>query len=578
MKHNWINLRKIGFADLILSFGAAVSLGFLIYTRYLQSFGYSLKRLFFGVLVVLFFSFLFGVITRLILSKYSENKQTYYKAIGFWMLISLLLTPYFLPIPHYPVADVFRHTSSVEIKMSAVDEAELIQLKGVWLEFEDTQISSSDFSFSQNWIDSSGKKFLKPNTVGELYWHGKVGELAKLSIFSMDTKMNVIVIWDGKEEKSILTDKTLLFQKKSTTPAWYYMLIVAAQSLFFGFLAFVFFSFLSFFIPVSWKSSFIAIFLLFLAFFAVYEHFQSPDITNKFDLQISYHENVLSGNSTNPWQYRLFSEWIVESAIRLVSLLPINATYYWGFALVRIVQNVLIYFLTYFYYRKLGYSKMLTLVGLLFVTGSLLNSFHKSGFSINTYFDLIFYLSAVLIILNNSINILPFLMIFASLNRETSGLIPFMVGMVFPGRKNEKIILTVTVTILALLFWLVPFVLLRVIYPDVELFIPYGHPPGIPLLLYNLSSEWLYLLFRFFGFVPVFGLVFFPFWPDLLKRLFVILVPVWIVVHLFASVISETRLFLVPQILVLIPGFLVCVQYIAKRLNTNVPYLNLAEL
>ena len=45
-------------------------------------------------------------------------------------------------------------------------------------------------------------------------------------------------------------------------------------------------------------------------------------------------------------------------------------------------------------------------------------------------------------------------------------------------------------------------------------------------------------------------------WPAPLKTFGLAVVPVWLAVHLFAAVIAETRLLLVPYALVAIPGAL----------------------
>jgi hypothetical protein len=61
---------------------------------------------------------------------------------------------------------------------------------------------------------------------------------------------------------------------------------------------------------------------------------------------------------------------------------------------------------------------------------------------------------------------------------------------------------------------------------------------------------------RFLSFAPFLGLIAFRQSPLVLKRFAIALVPVWILVHFLGSVVSEARLFLVPQILVFIPLFL----------------------
>ena len=50
-------------------------------------------------------------------------------------------------------------------------------------------------------------------------------------------------------------------------------------------------------------------------------------------------------------------------------------------------------------------------------------------------------------------------------------------------------------------------------------------------------------------------------WPLELRAFFWVIVPVWFLVHAFGSVMAETRLLLVPQAMVFIPGALLCLAH-----------------
>ena len=58
------------------------------------------------------------------------------------------------------------------------------------------------------------------------------------------------------------------------------------------------------------------------------------------------------------------------------------------------------------------------------------------------------------------------------------------------------------------------------------------------------------------GIIPFLALFSYRKWPHELKVFFWLIVPVWFLVHLFASTMAETRLFLVPYALIFIPGAL----------------------
>lgn len=562
-----INLYKSKQSSIIIaliSVTFVLSLSCLIYIYYLQAFGFSLKRIVFGFVIVALLSFLFYKITWLVTRKFFFESKPY-RALGFWLFIAVLLSPNLLPIPHYPTSPLFRPTSNIQIKIQIPgDGNESIRLKGVWLTFDNQQYSSSDFQISGNWVNDSGKIILISGSEVVLTWRGKIGERARLTIFPMDKAAYVTVLWDGEKESFSLTNTAISLVKKSATPFEYYLLITIAKIIITGYFLFVFLTGFSYIKNVRLQIAVVWIFLLSLCLITVYLHFQSTDITDKFDIQMGYHQSVIFGTALSPSQYRVFSEWLIEGLAYFVSLFNSNQPYYLVFTIVRLLQNVLIYSLSYLYYRKLGYSRNLTLVGIVFVTGALLNSFYKSGFSINTYFDVIFYLIGSMLIMNYFYSWLPLLMLVASLNRETSGLIPFLALSIVPivEERRPKIIFA----LFALFIWGVVFIILRFLYPARELFIPYGHPPGISLLLYNLSPASFGLLFRFFSVVPILGLIVCRHWPQVLKRFFIVLIPVWFLIHLFASVIAETRLFLVPEVLIFIPSFLIFLQLIWRKI------------
>lgn len=557
-------IRRHQLVLVLVSFFSAGSIVFLVYVQYFQTYGFSPKRILVGlfVLIALLFIFYFTAF-RIFDKSYKRDGIPLPSTIKFWMSISLLFSPHILPLPHYPASPIFQPESEVEIRFNFVEASgELVQLKGVWLSFNDKKFSVSDFVHSDAWIESSGRFFIDPREQGNLVWRGKIGERAKLIIFPLDAPAEVIVLWDGELSTKVLKDDPVSFSKKSATPLGYYFSITIARVIVMGFILSLFFGWFALLHAPAQRIGFISATLLVMSLFLVNAHFNSADITDKLDLQVAYHETVLAGDAPSPWQYRLFSEWILEGLIHLAGMFNSVNSFYIAALILRVGQNILIYFLAFLYFRKLGYSQETALIGILFLSGSLLNSFYKSGFSFNTYFDLVFYLGAGLLILRRSFFWLPFVMVVAALNRETSGLIPIMALSAIADIKNWK------AGFFQILFsffcWLVIFVVLRLMYSGAELFIPYENPPGIPLMLFNLRPEWFTPLLKFFGAVPLFGLTTIKRWTPLLVRFFVLMVPIWFGIHLIASVIAESRLFLVPQTLIFIPVFLLFIDSLKK--------------
>lgn len=554
---------------LFCSAAVSASTCFLLFVFFLQSFGVSVNRLIaglviFGVLVFIVYCWILFLLKHY----FNSVPESLYRHVVFWAIISALLAPYILPVPYYPVSPLFRMTSEVLIQFSFPEsDQEAVQLRGVWLVFDDKKISYDDFQLSDDWELRSGRYFIDTAINGSLSWKGKIGERAKLTIFPVDETAAITVIWDGKETSSILKDTPISFTKKAVTPFWFYGSIVLAQFVVVCFLLMAFFAVLDGISSRSQRTAIINLFIFTLSVLLVRIHFQSDDITRRFDLQIGYHEGIISGQAPSPWQYRVLSEWILSGLINLFSSLGYTESFYFGSFFIRVTQNILIYFTAYSYFRKFNGAETVSLIGVLFLSGSLLNSYYNTGFSLNTYFDVLFYLLAMLLVLKQTYTLLPLLMVLASLNRETSGLIPFLALVAMGDIRNQRN--KVVLVALAFLCWAVVFVGLRLGYPPREMFVPYGKDPGIPLLVFNLFPPPFFFLLRFFGFVPILGLAVWSRLKLLQKRLFYVIVPVWVIIHLVASVISETRLFLVPQIIVFIPAFLVFVAAVKEKITVK---------
>jgi hypothetical protein len=67
-------------------------------------------------------------------------------------------------------------------------------------------------------------------------------------------------------------------------------------------------------------------------------------------------------------------------------------------------------------------------------------------------------------------------------------------------------------------------------------------------------------VFRTVTVVPLVALWHYRRWPPPLRTFALTVVPAWVAVHLFAAVLAETRLLLVPYALVFVPGALMGVR------------------
>lgn len=275
--------------------------------------------------------------------------------------------------------------------------------------------------------------------------------------------------------------------------------------------------------------------------------------------QAARHRAVLRGAAPDPWQYRVLSEWLVHGLVRVARTLALPQPVAVAFLAFRSLQNLLVFVLAALYYSRLGLDRKAVLLGLNALAWGMTHAHYDSDLSLNTYGDLIVYLAAALLILGGrSVWVVP-LCVLAALNRESSVLIPFMMLAGYrvdhrtAFRKREAALLSGA----ALAAHVATYLGVRWILGPRPFFCPYGHCPGIDLLLYNVGRPitWINLLATS-GILPLLAVLSMPSWPSSLKVFFWVLVPVWLAVHFVAAVAAETRLFLVPLAVVVVPAAL----------------------
>jgi hypothetical protein len=272
--------------------------------------------------------------------------------------------------------------------------------------------------------------------------------------------------------------------------------------------------------------------------------------------QLERHRAVIEGTAITPWQYRILSEYVVAGLISGLTEMSVPRPVFTGFISFRLVQNITIFILAAWYYRKLGLSMYVTLLGLTLLAWGMTHSLYHSDLSLNTYSDLILYLLAGLIILYGHYWWIIPVTALGALNRETSGLIPFMLlayhAYPWPRRGVSKT--PILIAVLALAVFTVIFLGVRYLYGPRPLIYPIGIGMSIRVNFLN-PHAWAQLALTF-GILPFMALFFHSRWPRILKAFFWALFPAWVPIILYTSHMAETRLFLVPHALVIIPGVL----------------------
>ncbi len=314
---------------------------------------------------------------------------------------------------------------------------------------------------------------------------------------------------------------------------------------------------------------------IFLGLFTASEHIKARGISYlEYGNQIKRHQAVLSGNAGNPWQYRVLSAYLVEGTIRFFKKCGFQQYNAVSFICFRVLLDITIFLISFLYYRKLGLSEINVLIGMSLLAWGMSYAHYDSDLQFSLYFDIIFYLLAgTCILYRKAIWIVP-ISLFASLNRETSGLIPFLFLFSFITKEtisngiNEIRKQTNNIGIfgLSITLYIFIFFFLRIFYEEQTLFFPYGHAPGIDLLQYNLGRIITWdRLFATLGIIPLLAIIGYRKWPSQLKIFFWVIVPIWLVIHMFGSVMAETRIFLVPHAMVFVPGALLFAKHYQEK-------------
>jgi hypothetical protein len=172
---------------------------------------------------------------------------------------------------------------------------------------------------------------------------------------------------------------------------------------------------------------------------------------------------------------------------------------------------------------------------------------------LSSNFDASFYLLAgVLILSRKDWWILP-LSALAAVNREASGFIPFMLLTARWSELRVPVVRTRVLTIVgaSVAVWLAVYAALRLAYgPQVLV-----TDVWVAALQLNLLRETSWMnLFSTWGLLPIAALVGWRWWPPLLRTWFILIVPLWLVVHTLFSLINESLLFTEPMSLILLPA------------------------
>lgn len=341
-----------------------------------------------------------------------------------------------------------------------------------------------------------------------------------------------------------------------------------------------------------------------LSIYPVYRNFYYSNGLLTYERHIA----LMEGRSEfyNPWQYRVLSPYMVEGVLwvynhtidkiypveqklnfniestsgtneqtdTLVKLMqtPGAMKYMIVFVFFRFIQHFIIFCLVWRLWKYFVSNNWLILFGISFLALAFGNAVAAADLSFNTYTDIILYtLTALLILYNwNPLWLFP-ITIAAAFNRETGLLMPalYFISQTDFKKFDFKKFNIKDISFPQLKTWLIT-AILYVIFISIfiGLRVHFGYreqqvwkvPAGLPMLKLNLFSAVgfkAYLeLIGTFAILPLIIIYKFKAFPHLLKKWFLFLVPLWFLVHYVSVVAYQTRLFMVPMILIMLPMIL----------------------
>lgn len=349
------------------------------------------------------------------------------------------------------------------------------------------------------------------------------------------------------------------------------------------------------------KTLFIIFCISLLSAYPIYKNFYNGRAVTTYERHIA----LVEGRSEyyNPWQYRMLCPTIIEGMMWVYNhtvdkIYPIEEKIHFEiaatseqtaetkefmnlvqtkgalkymivFIFFRFCLNFLVFALAYCLWRYFVKNNWLIFFGLIFISLSMGNGVIASDLTFNTYLDITFYLTAANIIVykKNPYWLIP-LIALAAFNRETSMMIPFLffisqmdfskfqlrrLNFSFP-----KLNVWVLTGIMYVIFFAI-FFSVRAYYgykPSQEWKVPAGLPMVKLNLLSSVGVKSYFEMLGLFGVIPFIILYKLRSFPLLLRVWFLCIVPAWFAVHFYTVVTYQTRLFLTPLIMIMMPMML----------------------
>ncbi|MDK2982133.1 MAG: hypothetical protein PWQ55_2480 [Chloroflexota bacterium] len=195
------------------------SLGYLIYTNFLQRHFFSWRYLFYSVIIFVGVSLLAGWINTKYLFPWINQISRQKRVVLFVLVFSITIISLFSikvkPL-YYLLPD-----STIEISFNISDKTNEVQL--LWINTGQGFIPHSKMRISGNYSIINDIYVFPPNQSVKINWQGKAGPESQIAFLAAQVDQEVSVNWNGQISSfNLIGDKNeqLIFQFSTSVPLW----------------------------------------------------------------------------------------------------------------------------------------------------------------------------------------------------------------------------------------------------------------------------------------------------------------------------------------------------------------------
>lgn len=261
-------------------------------------------------------------------------------------------------------------------------------------------------------------------------------------------------------------------------------------------------------------------------------------------LTMHHHYSALNGTAGIPWAQRPLCEWIVEGLYRVIKPPDIGGREGSGLTLLicilRVFTEAGVILAAAWYLRVWRIGRAMTVLLCCTIGWAYLTCCRDAALYLNLHAELIMCLIAAGMLVRGKTTIPLILIPFMAANRETSIVIPVM--MLALGWRHLG----------AIALWLAVWVGVNAHTLGCLRLTDSIGPLNYPVANIMREATWINHAATWMV-MPALALVFWRKWPPLLKRWFWMVAPAWMIVNLIFCRVNETRVFLLPYILFVLP-------------------------